>query len=517
MTNEVEQLHVGANESLATLRQRLAGFRGRRVLLIWSADGQALRRKLDLVLLQREAHRRAIQLAIVTADAGLAAHAAELNISAFASLEHSQHARWKRARPKVFLPRHHRPRADLQPEDLEFIASRVAGRASHLTWRTLLLRALVLLLLLGVAGFALYLVVPAASVELSLRVDEIAITAEIIADSKATALNLQRGVIPALTLRESVETTATVPSTGQAWLESVSAAAVVIFSNLTNTRVDIPRGAILGTSAGEPIIFETTADVVVPAGAGQSVGATVVAIDGYRGAIGNVDAGMINTVFGALGERVSVINLAPSAGGRVPDVRVVTAEDRARLLASARIQLQSLAFERMRASLTESQVIILESVQLLEERKDWTTFSADIGTMTSELSVTMRAVVSALTLDERYARQVATARLHAALPLGSEVIAGSVTYARGPFSLDQARGLINFAVSGRARVRATLDPDELRQQLAGAGIQEAMALLSANQALSRAIPPRIAVRPAALAHLPRLPLRIDLEFREPTA
>ena len=147
----------------------------------------------------------------------------------------------------------------------------------------------------------------------------------------------------------------------------------------------------MATSAGEPILFESVGEVVLPAGNGQSVDATVEAMAGYSGNIGNVGPGMINTVLGALSDQVSVINLAAAAGGANRSVKTVAEADQSKLLNSARIQLQSIAFEEMRAALSESQVIIIESIQIVEERKAWTAFSADIGTMTSELSLTMRA------------------------------------------------------------------------------------------------------------------------------
>ena len=103
MSSETEHLHLKASDTVVTVRERLSRLRGRRVLLIWSADVQPLQRKLDLVLIQRDAYRRAIQLALVSTDKHISAHAAELNISCFASIEDSQRERWKRGRQKLLL------------------------------------------------------------------------------------------------------------------------------------------------------------------------------------------------------------------------------------------------------------------------------------------------------------------------------------------------------------------------------------------------------------------------------
>ena len=514
MSSEVEQLHLEATDTIVTVRERLARRRGQRVLVIWQPDHKNLRRKLDLVLIQREAYRRAIQLAIVTEDLDQHYYAAGLNISGFDSIEASDNERWKRGRQKVFLPRYHKPNADLKPEDLEFIASRIAGRGRRSPWRTVLERVVVLLILLCVTGMFGYVVLPGASVVVNLRVEQIGAVVDITADRKAQAVDLNRGIIPAHTIRETVETTATIPTSGSARLDSISAAGVAIFTNLSAAQVEIPQSTVLGTSAGEPIFFETSADVVVPAGVGQSVSATVLAMVRYRGTVGNVAAGMINTVFGALADQVSVINLAPSAGGVSPSVMVVTAEDRNTLRERVRVQLQSLAFETMRSGLGDSQIIIIESIQIEEERKDWTMYSADVGTMTSELSLTMRASVSALVVDERFARQVALSRLKAVVPEHTEMIADSVVFKRGPFSWDPSSSWLTFAVTGSASVITSVDRDELRRRLAGISVDRALEILNSHEALSQLDRPQLAVFPAALQQMPTLPLRIDLQVQE---
>src|SRR5690606_36369972 len=104
---------------------RLSFMRGEHVLLIWPEEGTALTRKLDLVLLQREAMRRAIRMALVTHDATVIEYAQELNISTFETIGASERGRWKRGRAKVFTSRFQRPKDDPEPEDLMDVASRV--------------------------------------------------------------------------------------------------------------------------------------------------------------------------------------------------------------------------------------------------------------------------------------------------------------------------------------------------------------------------------------------------------
>lgn len=513
MSTEIVRLQLSPTDTVVTVRERLANLRGRRVLLIWPAEGKPLARKLDLVLIQRDADRRAIQLALVSQDKAIIAHAAELNISCFASREASQVERWKRGRQKRFLPRYHKPSPDLQTQDLAIIADQIERRKRLSPWRAAFERLFVLVLLIGVIGGAFYVVLPSAVVELTLAEQELVSVVDILADSKVTSVNLENGIIPALTLRETVETSATIPASGTYRLDSVSAAGLVTFTNLGESLVIIPSKTILGTSAGEPILFETMADIVVPAGIGRSVDATVQAREGYRGSIGNVNSGMINTVIGALAEKVSVINLAPAAGGGQPSVNVVAAVDKVRLLDSVRIQLQSLAFEQMRATLPDSQVIIIESIGIEEERKEWITYSADVGDMTSELSLSMRALVAALAIDDRYAGQVAVGSLKANLPPGKILVGDSIEYSRGPFTLGRENGRVQFTATSSASARSAIDAGALRAALAGLSREEATDLLLARPELSAAHPPVLNLYPKGLARMPMLPIRIELHIK----
>ena len=222
----------------------------------------------------------------------------------------------------------------------------------------------------------------------------------------------------------------------------------------------------------------------------------------------------LNTVLGELSDRVSAINLAPAAGGSNQSVKTVAAGDKRQLLESARIQLQSLAYEQMRAGLSESQVIIIESLRIEQERKEWTRFSADVGAMTSELSLTMRAVVSALVVDDRNGRQLTAARLRDKIPANFELVADSLTYARGPFKIGRADGQINFTATASAAVIATFEVEQLRERLAGISLAEARDLLAMQPELSSKRPPRISLYPPSLQRMPIMAVRIRVRESE---
>ena len=512
MASETETLTLDPAHNVASIRRRLSAIRGKRVLLVLPDAGDLLRRKLDLILVQREAHRRAIQLAIVSRDPGVREGARELNISCFESVAESETTRWKRGRQRVFLPRYHKPGDSPKPDALRAVASRLDDRPRP---RPLLYlqRFVILALLLGVVGAALAIILPGAEVVISLRPERISVTAAIIADVNVENVNIDQGSMPAQRLHAAAETRASAPTSGRRRIDSALATGQATFSNRGETEVSLPADTILSTSAGEPVLFRTLEAIVVPAGQDESATARIEALQRFAGSAGNVAAGMINTVLGPNAENLSVINLSAAAGGGPQFVKVVTERDQSTLLSSARAQLLAIAYEQMRSQLSDSQVIVIESLAITRERKDWTVYSADVGEPASELSLDLRADLSALIVDERHSRQITRARLSASVPPGQALQAESLRFARGPISWKAGSDRAEFTAGLSGMMTQKVDSGNLRERLAGLPIEDARRMLEAQFGAAGAA--AITVSPSAWKRMPMLPIRIHLELRRP--
>src|SRR5258708_14870334 len=88
-------------DDVISVRDRLSFVQTERVLLVWPRASNILKRKLDLVLIQREAARRGARLALATHDLDFIEHAAELTISTFDSFIPSHQAKSKLPHTKV--------------------------------------------------------------------------------------------------------------------------------------------------------------------------------------------------------------------------------------------------------------------------------------------------------------------------------------------------------------------------------------------------------------------------------
>lgn len=515
MEQEIELIQLTTADDVSSIKDRLAFMRGRPVLLVWPATGTLLTRKLDLVLIQREAKRLAIRMALVTHDPDVRRNAEELNLSVFETIGGSSRGKWRRGSVRTFTNRSHRPEDAPEAQDLMPVASRVRVESSEtplaraLRW---LVRVALLMVLLALAASLAYLLIPAAVITITPVSSVVRIEVETWVDPALETLDIDQGIIPALRLRVEVEERGSLPTTGVHQFGGALASGSVVFINKTDQAIDLPADIVVTTSNTPPIFFRTLQSASVPAGVGQQVEVPIEALPNSAGESGNIPAGAISGIVGALADRVEVRNIAPTSGGVSRSVRTVTDDDQASLLATLRQQLQTRAYSDMLPRLNSAQFIIPETIRIVEERSDWTIFDYQIGDAADTLTLTMRAVVEAVGIDETVAQQVAFSRLAAQVPNGWVI--RQLDYQRGMASLADESGRLRFSIAAEAQIMAQIDASQIRERLAGQPLSAALdylrqyADIDSNAALS------IVLTPQGMDRLPLLPLRITVQVQE---
>lgn len=515
-----EYLQLETSDDVASVRDRLTFLRGKSVLLIWPEKGSVLTRKLDLVLIQREAIRNAVRIALVTHDPLVIRHAQELNISAFETIHSSERAKWKRGRTRAFTTRVQRPRHEPAPDELMPYASRVRvdeeeTRADRI--RSIIIRSVILGLLGGVLLAAAFLLIPSATVIVTPAQDFVRAEAIITADPnlQQSVVDVENGIMPAYRYQAQVEDTATIATTGSQALTSTPAVGTVVFINRTDERVPVPAGTLVSTSAGTPIVFRTTAEAAVQAGEGQQAEVPIEAIPESTGEIGNVEAGLINSVIGDLANSLEVRNLTPTFQGESRRVQIVTQTDHDTLIAILRQQIQDRAYRELSPMIAQSQFAILDTLRIAEERSDWMTFSYEVGEVANTVSLTMRAVVEVIAVDEALAQQIAYARLGAEIPRGRLIQTNTVRYERGPVTGIEPNGRVTFTIASSAGVVGQINAAQIQERIASLSPDDAMRYLLSSVDLEEDTMPQITYSPEWLNMLPVLPLRITVRTVTP--
>jgi len=501
-------------EDVPSVRDRLSFIRGQRVLIIWPEKGTALTRKLDLVLVQREARRRVIQLALVTHDEDVINHANELGISTFETIREAENARWKRGRTRVFVNRYHKPEDAPEPDDLMSVASRVRKPNKRIhPLLMILLRAFVLSLVIGVLLGTLYVTVPSATVTLSMEQQLIQVDTTIIADPNVLDIDVENRIIPATRYEVTVSTLQQLETTGVEERSSIRAIGSMTLTNLTNQNITVPIGTQFSTSTGQNVIFETTSERIIPAnGSVNDVG--IRATEDFSGGVGNVAASTINTIIGDLSDDLSVINNFATSGGINQNYSTVTADDMERLMGDSRQYLQVLAFSEIEAQLSDTQTIIIESLNIPDEllRSDWITYSHTIGDATDLLTLDIRVIVEALVIDDRFAQQIVFAQVSAEKPVNMNLNPESFLYLRGPVIETDDENRTTFQAFGEGIATARVDTYRLQSDLTRRPLDEAQRLIAATVDIAAESQPTIEVNPQWFDRMPVLPIRINIEI-----
>jgi hypothetical protein len=499
-------IQLEAGETISSIRDRLASYRGAKVCLVWPEHGAVLNRRIDLVLLQREARRRAQRIALVTHNPDTLRHARDLNISVFPTVEDAQSARWMRSGSRIFVRRSHRPTNEPGPEELQPAVSALR-KASAPRRRALGTLFVFLAVIISVFAFGV-VVLPYAEVDIVSEQAIIGITLDLTASQDFQEVDVESAAIPATTMRVTVETVGSVPTSGLRSLPGKAEHGVVTFTNASNASVEVPTGTTVSTSAGEPLLFRTTESIQVPAG-GQS-DATIEALRPAESQGEFVQAGMINSIVGPLSGTLTVRNISPTIPAGNTQEQYVLEEDLQRLERIVQGQLQSQAYEEMQKQLTPTQRIVIETIRIptTGQRVDWTRFSHKAGESAAIVTLELRAVVEALAIDDRYAQQVVFSRLTGEKGPNTTMLAESLVYSRGMVTgVDPNTAQVTFQATATGRTIQPLDANALSQQLAGLPMEEAMELLIERTAYEEGTLPSIRAYPA-LPMMPLLPSRI---------
>ncbi len=506
---KLQVIQLEPYDDIVSVRDRLSFVGAERVLLVWPASGAILQRKLDLVLIQRQAARCGIRLALVTHNRVVAEHADELNISVFSSSDAGSKVRWKRSRNKVFVDRADKP-DELDRYELMEVASRFRVQPPAQVARQRIVRAVTAVILAATLLTLGMIVLPSASVRVYIARDQLTTTVRLIADPTIAIENISTGHVPALLVSNIiVQRQATIPASGSADIPSASATGTVIFTNQTSQKVTIPAGTIVSTLNGvHPARFQTLTEYVIDAKGTAEV--TIQATPDSAGPVGNVEANLINNIEGDLSNKLAVRNANPTRGGTLRQQSIVTKDDQTRLLTLLRDQIRTTSIADI--TLTSTQFIAPGSIQIAEERPDWTTYSAFVGDKVDTLTLTLKVRVQALVIDELAARKAAYASL-ARLLGNRQIVVDSIAYQRGRVDPVDAKGQAAFLITASGDAVTDVDPESVRGRLAGVSLSDARATLERTLLLDPRRPPQIEVLPAVFGRLPFLPVRIDVTIR----
>lgn len=514
----IQRIQLEPYDDVVSIKDRLQFVKTNRILLVLPTRGNILQRKLDLVLIQREAARRGLRLALVTTDPNVAEHAQELNISAFYTVEQARTSRWNRPRNKVFIDRADRP-IQMDPfefEELQRRATRLKQAPSRMRWTV---NRMTSGLIFGVAViaflFLIFALIPSASVTITPASDQINISIPMFADPNVDRPLPEKLTVPAENRRLIQDATAEIATTGRRNAENSLAEGVVSFTNNTGLATLIPAGTIIQTDTSPAIQFETVDDVALAARQGATTDVGIRALESSSGVQGNVGSDAVTVVTGSLAESVSVTNFNPTYGGGVTETAFATQADQDRLLNLVRQQLIQHARDFLLLSLDEgSSYLVNDSLKIVEERT--LIYSAEVNEPAENISLTMQGVVEVTVIDLSAARIVADVVIKKDyIPDGRVPVEGTISYRRGEVLEFMPDGRIAFQMRVEGESIVDIDTQSVKELIVGLSARDAQAMIEENYLLDPRHPPQIDTFPGFFNRIPFVPARIRVEISPP--
>jgi hypothetical protein len=304
----------------------------------------------------------------------------------------------------------------------------------------------------------------------------------------------ERGQTATVALRDAPDA----PSTG-----------TITFVNQVAEDREILPGAVVRTSSGTTVRFRTVTTATLSAQIGSRAQAEIEALE--PGPVGNVAALTINAVeTTALRGKVAVINEAPTQGGGVKQVGVVTRADMDRLRAQMLQQLQERAYGELQEQVTEFEFVPAESlsIEVLAEVYDqFLEAEADV------LHLDMRILATGTAVDKTQAELFVSQALEEKIPATYELRSEDILFVMSEDVQMNGRSVI-VSASASADLVVEVTPRDVRSAVSGLRLEEATKTLKESFALDA--PPVVVVGPewikrfAWLDRVPFLGYRIQV-------
>ncbi len=494
--------------------EKLENAPGRRVVFVVPMRNQILRSAARLRALRQAAVDANKRVALVTHDDAVVEAARLAGVPTFGSTWRARWLPWwhgstpqrpkRPTEPALALQSVHAtaalPKRGTMPHPrLPAAGSALAEPSAWWAW----IQAFLALILIGgvivlAAGVTLALA-PWASIVLKPAPETTAVTLNLSAHPGIDKPDLGLGVVPARYVEVLVEDTVYVPATGRRMAPSAHAKGTVVFTNRIDQEVRIPKGTRVSTSTGQAITFRTTEEATLPPERGARV---EVPIEAEKpGPRGNVRAFTITQVSGPLALQVSVINPAPTTGGGVQQVAVVTQRDKETAHREAIRQLTQKAIQELTQKQRPGEFIPRETLQYFVMAETYDHFSGDEA---EKLGLRMRLLMRGIAVDGNAARQLAQEKLRRDLPPAGRLVRDSVRTKVGPVTAwDPTTQTVYFTVRAEGTYVLDIDESEVRNAIAGKSIQEAAVILQTRWHL--AAPPDIYLGPDWLMHQKWIP------------
>jgi Baseplate J-like protein len=503
-------LHLESHDDVNSTRDKMVWGQTPRILLVWPPGEPILRKRLDLVLLQRHSQSMGAQLALVTRDPEVRFQAGDLSIPVFSSIRQAQNSHWRpsrreriRQQTSEFLRKSEGSPPITHPDliDLRDAAHPQLPPWRKIPWIRLAFFTGGVTAVLAIAS----MFIPGAEIVLvpASQTQEAIFTAQ---SSGSIETISQAGIIPAREIRAVVEGRDQIPASGILQLQDTEAEGVVEFTNLTDKEVTIPVGTVIRSLDDEPVRFSTTTARDVPAGPGETVSVSIQALT--RGADGNLPAGRVVAIQGPLGLSLTVTNPTSTHGGSNVTASTPTVLDRTKLYNRLLTALKRTAFDEIESSLEPGEILIMETPELVEVVEE--IYTPTEQEAAENLALRLQVAFHSFAVQSEALQVLAGSILDAGLPDGYRPTSQAPQIENISLPEVTGDGEARWRVHSERQVVADISGDQVITLSLGKTPEGASNDLQGRLELAKA--PQITLIPSWWPRLPYLPIRIQIRL-----
>ena len=478
-----------------SIRDKMNWSKTPRILLVFPRRRRFDLDTLDLKLLQRHAHSLGAELGLVTKSLKVIRSAEALGIPTFANNLAAQRGIWAPQKHKKTKQRHSRP--DLR-ETRENVRLQEAGWRSHPITRISALTLVALALLSLLATF-----IPSARITLQpeRRAQSITIPVRASVDVQDVFI---AGSVPAHTLRVVLTEERSLAASGQIAVPSRGASGSVIFRNLTDQTIRVPKGTIVRSLDDASIRFETDFEAIVNAGVDEDIEVPVSALS--FGESGNLNVDLLQAIEGDLRFSLAATNPEPTTGGSDDLVRVPSLRDREELREQVIFDLTTAPDKLIAEGLGTSDMLFPDTIGKIEILEE--TFSPPEGDPADHLTLEIQVAVEAQYATAAEQKTLAGAALAASLPPGYTPESDTLSYAPlGDLETDTL-GVTTWKMRVEQEIIPIISASQVATWIQGQTLENAKKIL--NNELELQNVPKIEISPAWWKWLPIAPFRIEV-------
>jgi hypothetical protein len=379
-----------------------------RIVLVWPVEGSVLKRKLDIILVNRHAASMGAQLGLITHDSAVRFYARQMGIPVFTNFRHAQAHPWEVNRPEK-IDLHQNSQQHNHEHHRNNIHPPAPAWMEHPVTR---------FICLGISVFALLIlgifILPSAKIILSPRVEIQSMRFDLYADPSSTTINLSTNHLPTYNSEVIVEGSDIITATGSMIIPDDPALGDLKFTNNSKQAIDIPVGTIVATLDKDPVRFITKSAGAVTVYPNKSVIVTARAIK--PGSSGNLLPKKLVVIEGDLRMNLTVTNPNATQGGTDATVPTPTEHDFHILSDHLRNQLKQAALTEMQSILPSEDTLITPTISMIETLNE--TSIPLIGEPGNQIELTMRLRFQSQAVSGEVLRSLVTPILDSNIPSG---------------------------------------------------------------------------------------------------